>query len=100
MESLRSLHSDVQEGAEMYRRDPDIVGLWTPLDSHKPEEEYIVIQKKDQSAELIIYKPGESPISIKGKIEFERMESGHPKRLTVFVANCDKERMVIGGWEF
>jgi len=100
MEKEHTLHEVVEAIAETYRRDPNIVGVWMPLDPHEPEIEFIVTQKKDQSAELTLFKGAFAPFKLYGKIVHERVESSHPIRQTVFTADYGVKRIILESREF
>jgi hypothetical protein len=90
----------VEVMAETYRSDLNVVGVWMLLDPKEPGTEYLIAQRKDQSAELTVFKPGWEPFLSDGKIAHDRTESGHPIRQTVFISNFDHRRIIIESREF
>lgn len=103
METLQSLHDLVRSKATDSKKDLGVVGTWIRLNPQEPSIEYLIIQKDDQTAELIQYAEDGKPTSVKGKIVFERAQTGYPVRKTTFIPDppeCGLGKITIDIREF
>lgn len=94
------IHSRVQTLVEQLRKNPHTTGVWSLLDLEEQGVELVISQYEDQSAQLAVFRQNKETEILQGKIVSKRLQTGHPIRQELFIANNGEKEVSIRTSEF